>query len=402
MLKPVDFQTVCAFFFVFVLAIRPAIAKDMMEAPKNHLHPVAFSSLEGWRKDQKKKAFAAFTESCQQMKRDNRAFSKNPLYGGSVKDWKLVCDAAQTLGLKASPAAISQFFETYFSALRVADTKNPAGLFTGYYEPEVQGSFTKSKSFAVPIYGKPADLVRFDETTRKKTGLSYGRIVNSFPMEYYTRKQIENGALANRDLEILWLNSPTDAFFMQIQGSGRVRLPDGTFVRLTYAAKSGLPYTSVGAELVKAGEIEKENVSMQSISNWMEKHPTKAIALRQKNKSFVFFKLLNGHASSSGPVGAQNVTLTPQVSLAVDRRFWPFGMPVWLDTSVPGESGKPNLRWQRLLIAQDTGSAIRGLARGDVFWGAGDRAVWTAGHMKSKGIMTVLLPRPLAEKILAQ
>lgn len=370
--------------------------------PKDFIKPVAFSSLPGWAHGEKKLAFRAFVQSCRQMQDDNRAFSKKPLFGGRHEDWRPVCDAARKLGKIPTSEQIHQFFETGFTALRVMDHKIQKGLFTGYYEPEVEGNLEKSKTYSVPIYAKPSDLVSFDARESSIAGVSYGRYVNKKPTPYFTRQEIELGALKGRNLEILWLKSPIDAFFMQIQGSGRVRLPDGTFVRLAYAAKTGLPYTPVGSELVKTGAIGKDKVSMQTIRHWMETYPKQAIGLRRKNKSFVFFRLLDKQLSQNGPIGAQGIALTPQVSLAIDRRYWPFGMPVWLDTSVlQADATTPSL-WRELLIAQDTGSAIRGMSRGDVFWGGGRSAAHIAGHMKSAGEMTVLLPTELAKKLLAK
>lgn len=386
----------------FILSATSLNAMQKNAKPKDYLQPVPYSSLSGWTEGKNNSAFRAFVQSCRQMREDNRAFSKKPVFGGEVENWQGVCDAAHQLGETPTAAQIRQFFETGFMALRVKDAKIKDGLFTGYYEPVVEGDLVKSKTYCVPVYAKPADLVSFNDSESEIAGVSYGRYVNKKPTAYFTRQEIEEGALAGRNLEILWLKSPIDAFFMQIQGSGRVRLPNGNFVRLAYAAKTGLPYTPVGAELVKTGEIEKDKVSMQTIRHWMEAYPKHAVGLRRKNKSFVFFRRLDEQHSQSGPIGAQGVPLTPQVSLAIDRRYWPFGMPVWLETGVLQAGSTAPSPWSKLLIAQDTGSAIRGMARGDVFWGAGKNAAHIAGHMKSAGEMTVLLPTELAKELLAK
>lgn len=376
------------------------MAKEMAGDPKEFLRPVTFASLSGWQSSDKTAAFQAFVSSCQQMSQDDRAFAKKPLFGGVYQDWQTVCDAALNISVNGPNNDIQGFFEQKFVPLQVMDKKKPNGLFTGYFEPEVQGSLVKSEQYSIPVYAKPKSLVRFNEQQEKQSGLRYGRLVDGKPVTYFTRKEIEEGALASAKLEILWLKSPVDAFFMQIQGSGRVELPDGSFVRIAYAAKTGLPYTAVGGELVKSGDLEKEKVSMQTIRNWMEKNPKDAVKLRLKNKSFVFFRLLDQFRPQSGPVGAQGIGLSPKASIAIDRRFWPFGMPLWLDTKIKFSQEEKAKKWRALLISQDTGSAIRGMARGDVFWGAGRKAAWIAGHMKAAGVMTILLPKALAKDLL--
>ena len=358
-----------------------------------------FEQITGWSKADKTGSFQAFWRSCAQMKQDNRAFSKSPAFGGSYDDWRPVCELLHKLGERPHSEAITAFFENHFTPLTVTDPVLKKGLFTGYFEPVVKGSSSRSDHYNVPVYKRPDDLVVFNKDQEKASGLRYGRLVQGKPVAYYTRQEIEQGLFKGQNLELLWLKDRADAFFMQVQGSGRVELLDGTVIRLAYAGKTGLPYTAIGGVLIADGELEKATLSMQTIRQWMTENPQKSQNLMWKNKSFVFFRQLPKTDPKLGPVGAQHVNLTPQTSLAVDRRYWAFGTPVWLDSKIAlNQSDNPET-WRSLLVAQDTGSAIRGYARGDVFWGSGADAAIIAGQMKSAGKMTVLLPNALAEKL---
>lgn len=360
------------------------------EASANALEPVSFSAIPGWATSELDGAFAAFRRSCAEILETGNAFQRQVMYGGKRRHWREVCSAAATMDNSR------RFFETHFVPMKVRDKRRPEGLFTGYYEPEVEGSFLPDALFNVPIYGKPADLVAFDGEQRGKTGLAYGRLVNHLPAPYASRKEIEKGALAGQGLELVWLKDWADAYFLHVQGSGRIRLADGTILRLVYAAKSGRPYTGIGTILVARGIISPEAMSMQAIRAWMRHHPEDARELMWKNESFIFFRAIEMPDATLGPIGAQHVQLTPERSLAVDRELWMFGTPVWLDTVAPAGPNGETRPFRQLLIAQDTGSAIKGLARGDVFWGTGEAAEIAAGHMKSAGQMIVLLPRGLA------
>ena len=232
----------------------------------------------------------------------------------------------------------------------------------------------------------------------KTTGLRYGRIVSRKPKPYFTRKQIEKGALAGRGLEIAWLRSSADAFFLHVQGSGTLKLPDGKKMRVGFAGKTGLPYTAIGAVLIKWGEVSREEMSMQAIRDWMTGNPARSRELLWHNKSFVFFRELNLPNPELGPLGAQQVQLTPLRSLAVDRRYWTLGTPMWLETNLPKATGA-EARFHHLMIAQDTGSAIKNRIRGDIFFGAGDTAAALAGHMQGPGRLYALLPKPVARRL---
>ena len=354
---------------------------------------ISFAALAGWDRHDHGGALKAFRLSCREMLEQGAGFGRPVRFGGSPSSWRGTCLAAfETVDARS-------FFETRFRAFRVNDPLRPSGLFTGYFEPEVDGSRIRSEQFRVPIYRRPPDLVTFRNTEQGGSGHSYGRIVDGAPALYFTRRDIEEGALAGQDLEIVWLRDWADAFFIHIQGSGRVRLAEGGTLRLSYAAKSGHPYTGIGGVLVERGVLDREAVSMQAIRAWMAANPREARALMWENRSFVFFREVELEDPALGALGAQHVQLTPRRSLAVDRTLWMFGTPVWLDTEVPEGAGNGMVSFRQLLVAQDTGSAIIGLSRGDVYWGFGEAAAHVAGPMKSPGRMTVLLPNEAADEL---
>lgn len=378
------------------LALLLFMCGGMSAAANPPFEETDFRAIAGWADADHKSALATFRRSCAEIEATGHAFQRKVAYGGTKRDWLAICRRLET----ATDAR--RFFEEAFTPLIVRDPERPQGLFTGYYEPEAEGSLKPGGAYKVPIYGRPADLVGFDAKTAKRLGLAYGRTVDGKPQPYYTRREIEDGALKGRGLELVWLKDWADAFFIQVQGSGRVRLPDGQVMRLGFAAKTGLPYTAIGAVLLQRGILTREDVSMQAIRAWMRKNPKPARELMWENKSFVFFRDSGSVDPELGPVGAQKVPLTPSHSLAIDRSLWMFGTPVWLDTEAPqGERGTL-VPFRNLLVAQDTGTAIKGHARGDVFWGAGEEAALTAGHMKSPGLMIVLLPKTLAKRLLSR
>ncbi len=350
------------------------------------LEPVEFRVIPGWTEDDFDAALEAFRRSCTEILNAGAAFQRPVTYGGERRHWTDVCSAAET----ASDAR--NYFESNFVPLKVRDGQRPQGLFTGYYEPEVEGRLSPDAVFHVPIYRKPADLVSFGRQGQDQTGMAHGRMIEGRPAPYATRQDIEAGALAGKGLELLWLKDWADAFFIHVQGSGRVRLEDGTIVRLAYAAKSGHPYTGIGGILAARGAFSRDEMSMQAIRSWMGINPQAARELMWQNESFIFFRTQTMPNPALGPIGAQHVQLSSGRSLAIDRNAWMFGTPVWLDTTAPTGPGGGLEPFRRLLIAQDTGSAIKGLARGDVFWGSGENAETAAGHMKSAGRMIVLLP----------
>ena len=379
-------RTALACFFLISLA--------MTTAAKPIFKPVPFAHIEGWADDGHAAALAAFQRSCTEILATGHGFGREVRFGGQRADWIDVCNHA----LVAKSART--FFEAEFTALSVADPVRPDGLFTGYYEPEAEGSRTPGKGFDVPIYRRPDDLVSFAAATEARLNLKYGRMVQGKPAGYFTRREIEEGALKGRGLELVWLKSWVDAFFIHVQGSGRIRFADGSTMRLAYGLKSGQPYTGLGGLLVERGILSKDNMSMQALRAWMKDNPAEARKLMWENQSFIFFREVKVADPSLGAPGAQQVSLTPLRSLAVDRSLWMFGTPIWLDAKVPSGNAGEMQEFRHLMVAQDTGTAIKGHVRGDVYWGWGEKAALVAGQMKSPGAMIVLLPKKLAARLL--
>ena len=267
------------------------------------------------------------------------------------------------------------------------------GLFTGYYEPVLSGSHIKTEVYNVPLHGRPDDVVKVDLgrfDARLKGRRIVGRVEDGELLPYHDHAAIAGGALKTKKEKnppILWLKNPVDKFFLQIQGSGRVRLPDGNFVFVGYAGSNGHPYTAIGRYLVAQEHMTLAEVSMQRIRTWLEAHPDKMTKVLHQNKSYVFFRI-----REDGPYGTQNVLLTPETSLAVDRRVVPLGAPVFLDTTTTS-TGKP---FRRFMVAQDTGGAIKGGIRGDIYFGHGQKAARLAGRQKSDGRLFVLLPKEIS------
>lgn len=352
--------------------------------------------MPGWGRDDHAQALGAFLISCGKLNRKTPSASiLGAGYAGSAGHWQEICRAAGALGRGVSPLNARRFFESWFQPHLLRNGNNAEGLFTGYFEPILQGSLTPSARFRVPLYRKPGDLVTVDLGAFKKKLKGQqitGRLAKNRLVPYAGRAQIERGALRGKGLELVWVDNPIDAFFLHIQGSGRVVLPDGRHLRVGYAGKNGQPYFAIGRDLVASGAIPKEQISLQSIRAWLKANPSRAQALMDKNKSYVFFRSLTG----PGPIGAQGVPLTPGRSMAVDRRFVPLGAPLWLDTTNPLAPGQP---LRRLVVAQDTGGAIKGVVRGDLFWGAGPQAKAGAGRMKEPGRFYLLLPRSVAPSI---
>jgi membrane-bound lytic murein transglycosylase A len=342
----------------------PVPSAPPVAMPGFHLAPVGFGQLPDWQADQQSEALVAFRRSCGRI--DGRRSAGNGQMGGLFGyggHWQSACRAA--VGAGRDDRAARRFFEEWFQPYLVLSAGSDEGLFTGYYEPILAGSRRPTAAHAYPLYRPPAGKGRQP-----------------------SRAEIEAGALAGRGLELVWVDDPIGAFFLHIQGSGRVRLEDGTVLRIGYAGQNGHTYFPIGRELIRRGEILPEQMSMQAIRAWLEANPDEAAAVMNLNPSYVFFRVLDG----DGPVGAQGVPLTPGRSLAVDPSFVPYGVPIWLDTSDPG-AGQP---LRRLVVAQDTGGAIKGPVRGDVFWGAGPDAEHRAGLMKEPGRYYLLLPRAAA------
>ncbi|HEX2252274.1 MAG TPA: MltA domain-containing protein [Thermoanaerobaculia bacterium] len=376
----------------------PAELSQAPPQPRLELTPADFAELPGWGEDDPGPALAAFRRSCEAFGRlpgDRPIGLRADGYGGTAADWRPVCEAAEAVD-EDDAAAVRAFFASRFRPLAVANHADPVGLFTGYYEPTLHGSRRRGGRYQVPVYARPPELVMVD-LGDFRSGLRgnrlAGRVRDGRLEPYHDRTAIEEGALAGRGLEIVWVDDPVDAFFLEIQGSGVVVMDDGSRLRLGYEAQNGWPYYAIGRELIARGSVPREEMSMQAIRDWLEANPEAAVDMMRTNPSFVFFRRL----STSGAVGAQGVVLTPGRSLAVDREFHPLGVPMWLAAEAPSAApGEPDRPFRRLLVAQDTGGAIRDPVRGDVFWGPGDEAAEIAGRMKHQGRLWVLLPNELA------
>ena len=358
---------------------------------------VSYRHLNGWTSDLHGQALEVLRRSCVVLGRKPPTQPMGPnAFAGHVGDWREPCAASKFIDSRDHEAS-RQFFETWFEPFLVSANGDNTGLFTGYYEPTLSGSLMSSAEYRTPLFARPQDLVtvKLGEFSREWIGETIsGQIIDGKLRPYATRAEIMAGALGGKGLELVWVNDPIDAFFLHIQGSGQIVLPDGQIVRLGYASQNGHPYTSIGRELVREGVLSREAVTMQSIRAWLRSNPDLGREMINRNASFVFFRIND----RDGPIGAQNVVLTPERSLAVDRRFVPLGVPLWLETKAPTAKGEDKI-WHRLMVAQDTGGAIRGPVRGDVFWGAGAEAAEVAGRMKHSGRYYILLPRALSHNL---
>ena len=321
------------------------------------------------------RALGAFRKSCPALvRRQDQSGLAQP------QDWSALCAQAGTIG----PEQATAFFRDNFDWVRVGNGKAFA---TGYYEPEIQGSKVPLPGYA-PIYMVPPDLVR---CTRPDGTTGRGRIDQTGICEpYYSRADIEDGALANKGLEIAWAADPVELFFTEIQGSARVVFPDGTSTQIAYADQNGLPYTAIGKILRDQGILPPGGANMQSIKAWLRANPDQAEQVMRQNASYVFFRVLN----ASGPVGALNVPVTDRATVAADPKFVPLGAPVYLAVDRPEAYG--------LWVAQDTGGAIKGPNRFDTYWGSGPEAPQIAGGMAANGIAYILLPKGVAARAVAQ
>lgn len=358
------------------------------------LDRVEYSQLAGWSADNHAEAFASFLQSCNAIGRrsDDSATGKGVLEL-STREWKAACAQAMQLnataidpalaaaGYNANAVTMEQarlFFESSFTPYRASNRGNAAGLFTGYYEPLLRGSLTQHDQYRYPVYAPPPDLVK--------------------GAPYQSRQQIEQGGLKNKALELAYVDNLADLFFLQVQGSGRLQMDDGTGWRLAYGGQNGFEYVALGKLMKDQGLLPPDGINMFTIKAWLNAHPAEAVTLMWQNPSYVFFTMTPLLPSdTAGPKGGQGVPLMAERSLAVDKNFYPYGLPIFLETTLPLETGA--IPYQRLLIAQDTGGAIKGPVRGDVFYGFGDRAETLAGNMKQRGQWALLLPKALAARL---
>src|SRR5262245_14350140 len=359
----------------------------------SQLEPLKWSELAGWTADDHLAAFAAYQASCQALRRmrrsDDRAAISEAL--GSV--------CRKAVGFRPQDAdAARVFFEQNFQPVRIARLGEAAGLLTGYFEPIVAGSRFPSPEFPVPLYRRPRDLVADGYKPGSLAFPNKGvrisrRNENNELVPYHDRGAIEAGALDGQKLEICWLKDPFDLLSIQIEGSGRVILEDGTPLRVSYDSHNGYSFSSVARVLIERNLIPRKEISTQRMRDWMAAHPNEAASIRAANRAYVFFRV-TGLSNDGEPVGAQGVPLTPGRSIAVDR-VHEYGTPFFIDANLPIEGGKPATPFRRLMIAQDTGSAIVGPARADLYWGAGDDAGRIAGRIRHSGRFVMLLPREL-------
>jgi peptidoglycan lytic transglycosylase A len=362
--------------FVFCVAAAvsgPSLAGGAHGLRNAQVESLSFAALDGWKDDDHAVAFDTFLKSCGAILNASKAARvSRPFFGALFK----VCERAVAAGQPDREHARA-FFEENFKPVRVMPPGQTEGFFTGYYETEVDGSRFPSDEYTIPIYAAPAEAVRKHQS----------KVFSDLD-----RTKIEDGALAGKDLEICYVKNPVDAFFAQIQGSTRVKLDTGKLLRLNYVASNGQPYTPVGKFLIDRGIVSKEEMSMDKIREFMESNPDEGRELRRQNRSFVFFQetALNAHDEC---IGAQGVPLTPGRSLAVDKSIHVFGTPIWIEAEFPIDSEKPETKFRHLLFAQDTGSAIVGPARADIYFGHGEDISHVAGRIKQHGQFVMFVPQ---------
>jgi membrane-bound lytic murein transglycosylase A len=356
------------------------------------------SSQVGWDARQLAAALPALQRSCP-------ALLKRTDQSGLTltTDWQAFCDAVRSSGMapeNRAPEKLLALLPTLLTPVRVA---TGAGLNTGYYEPLLQGARTPSARFSIPLYKRPPDLIDVDLGAFRPESLRgqrlAGRILNNRLVPYDDRQAIDQGALAGKGLGLLWVSDPYEAFFLHIQGSGQVELPDGTRVRVGFDGQNGHVYTGIGRVLRARNALAPGEATMQGIIRYLSADPARGQALMWENRSYVFFREIKG----DGPIGALGVALTPRRSIAVDPLFVPLGAPVWLEGAQPDpQDPKKNLVFAQLMVAQDTGGAIRGANRVDVFWGDGADAALVAGAMSVQNTLILLLPNASVARLKAQ
>jgi membrane-bound lytic murein transglycosylase A len=338
------------------------------------LAPGSYVQLAGWSADNVAQVLPAFVKSCDRIAKQQETALLDPNATGAnfgmVRDWRPLCQQAGALPA-GDDAAARRFFESNFVPVLVASKGNTKGLFTGYWEVELDGSRTQGGPYQFPVYSRPPDLV------------------DGKP--YLDRGTIEDGALAGKGLEIMWLKSADDVFVLQMQGSGRIRLPDGSLVRLVYQANNNQPFVNISQMLMDNGTIPPAQFSDAAVRAWMRDNPDKAKELRRKDPLYVFFQERKGE----GPVGYQGAVLTAERSLAVDHKFIPLGVPLWLDAH---DKYRP-VQVQHLVVAQDTGDGIVGPLRGDFYWGSGKNAQARGSDFYADGQYWVLLPKTVAARV---
>ena len=360
----------------------PIKTVPLAEAKGDILRPTNFAALPGWNQDDLRESWPAFMASCEAL--------------AKKAEWKEPCAIAHDVN-QTDVKAVRQFFEAFFVPHQVFNPDGTdTGLVTGYYEPLLRGSRKRTGAYQTALHRVPDDLLTVDLAgvyPELKNMRLRGRLQGSKVVPYPARAELVKSGILNGK-ELLWIEDAIDAFFLQVQGSGRVQLADGgPMVRVAYADQNGYPYKSIGRYLVDRGEMTLDQASAQSIKSWYAAHPERQQELLNANPSYVFFKEEPVADSRKGPKGSLGVPLTPQRSIAVDAQFVPLGAPVFLSTTQPNSQ----VALQRLMMAQDTGGAIKNAVRADYFWGFGNDAGEKAGRMKQRGTMWVLLPKQAAK-----
>ncbi len=364
------------------------------------LTPVSFADLPGWRTADPRAALTAFTRSCQVLAKKQPTDAMGGIgYAGTVGDWMPAC--RQIPARDASATQARKFFESWARPVAVGNGSDQSGTFTGYYEAEITASRTQHGAYQTPVYGTPDNLVAVDVgaflddlSGRHFTGCVDGHKLVKCP----ERAQIDAKGLKQAKI-LFYADDPVAVFFLHIQGSGRVHFDDGTSARVSYDAQNGQPYTAIGKTLIQMG-VPRDGMSMQVIRKWLKDHPADARRVLETDKSFIFFREEPIEDASTGPVGSEGVPLTAAASLAIDMKLHPLGAPMFVAAMRPdADPNRADHDFDQLMVAQDSGGAIKGAVRGDVFWGFGADAASIAGRMKSSGKLYVLLPKTLAARL---
>jgi membrane-bound lytic murein transglycosylase A len=365
-----------------------------LEISGSQYAPVAWADIAGWSDDDHLQAYKAFRLSCKPISAQRKPPADPKALGISLRD---PCRAARAAGI-SDGAKARAFFEEHFLPLRISRLGEDEGFVTGYYEPVIDGSRTQTDVYTVPVYRRPSNLfvrgVKQSDSGLPNKGQVFRKIGRRKLVPYYDRAEIEDGAIAGRGLEICWLKGQTDLLFTQIQGSARVHLEDGSTIRINYDAHNGYPYTPVGRILIDRGIIPKDQMSMLRIREWMDQNPDGAQELRRQNRSYVFFREVQ-LSDKDEAVGAQGVPLTPGRSIAIDKALHVYGTPFFIEGELPIESEQSKTPFRRLMVAQDTGSAITGPARADIYFGAGADAGRVSGRLRNNMRFVILVPKSL-------
>lgn len=351
---------------------------------------LAFADLPGWPADDHAALWPVFHAHCR------AAVAALPaLRAGAPMPAGLAVVCREAAALPALPAGEARaFFERHFTPVEIVPASG-AGFLTGYYEPEVPGALARGEAISAPLMSRPDDLVTLaqgESVPGLPAGLMAARRTASGHAPYATRGEIAEGAPLPGSQPIAWLRDDVEVFLMQVQGSGRVRLADGTLLRIAYAGRNGHPYTSIGRVIVEEGHVPLAELTLARLKGWLRENPQHARRIMHRNASYIFFRRADELPPHMGPIGGAGLPLTPWRSIAVDRTLWPYGLPVWLDVDLPGDAGPQPFR--QLTLAEDTGSAIVGPARADLFHGTGDEAGRRAGALRHPMRFVVLWPKP--------